>query len=365
HGASGRNFGQVVPYLKRGPAEIARAFAPATAERVIARVGEGPATVFALIDRYAIQCQARRSGLLFAAHSEAGRRALEARTRFWQARGADVQMHGAEDTARLVGSEHYQACSVDRRGGTINPVGYARGLAHAAAALGCRLFTHSPALGIERNGTKWLVRTRAGRVTADQAVLATNAYTARGLWPGLRESIIPVRGYAMVSAPLGDNLRAGILPGGQPLTDTRRTHSGIRLNADGCIHASTLGPPLAVGGTPDVARLDRRIAALFPLLGRLDWRHRWAGWIALSRDDYPHLHELAPGLWAGLGYSGRGIAAATLMGEDIAALAAGLAESGTTFPVTRLKRWWAVPFARPVVGMAMAYNRFRDALDRP
>ena len=35
----------------------------------------------------------------------------------------------------------------------------------------------------------------------------------------------------------------------------------------------------------------------------------------MTRDHLPHLHELAPGLLAGLGYNGRGVAMATVMGR--------------------------------------------------
>jgi glycine/D-amino acid oxidase-like deaminating enzyme len=362
-GASSRNFGQVVPYLMPGPAEIRAAFPPDVAERMIARVGCGPDTVFSIIERYGIDCQPRRNGLLFAAHSSQGRTLLEARTAFWRDRGADVRMHDAAETAALVGSRHYRACSVDHRGGTINPVGYVRGLADAATRLGVRIFTGAAATAIDRSGPGWRVRTGAGGVAAAQVVLATNAYTSESLWPGLRHSIIPVRGYALVSAPIGNVLRAGILPGGQPLTDTRRTHSGVRLNADGCIHASTLGPPFDIDGAPDVARLDARIAAVFPQLGALRWMHRWSGWIALSQDRHPHLHELAPGVWAGLGYTGRGIAAATLMGQDIASRISGAPDAETTFPARPLRRWWMARFARPVVAAGIAHHRIRDALD--
>lgn len=362
-GASSRNFGQVVPYLKPSHVGIRASFAPERAERMITRVGEGPGTVFSLIERHGISCQPRRTGLVFGAHSAAGRNTLEARASFWQGRGQDVRMYGAPETEALIGSRYYKACLIDYRGGTINPVGYVRGLAHAAVRCGARIFTESPAQAIDRVGTHWRVLTPGGEVVANQLVLATNAYTAARLWPGLRDSIIPVRGYAMVSTPLSDNLRASVLPGGQPLTDTRRTHSGIRLNQDGCIHSSTLGPPFDIEGVPDVAKLDRRIATVFPQLGTLTWAHRWTGWIALSRDRFPHLHELAPGVWTGLGYTGRGIAAATLMGQDLAARILGRPEDETTFPTTRLARWWMVPYARSVVASGIAYHRFRDAID--
>ena len=363
-GASGRNFGQVVPYLHRSPAEIHGAFPPETAERMITRIGAGPGAVLALLERYRIDAQQRRTGLLFAAHAASGLRTLEARARFWRDRGGHVKLYGPSETAALVGSSYYRACAIDDRGFTINPVAYVRGLAHAVAGLGVRIFTNSPSERPERDGALWKVRTGQGSVRAQAVVLATNAYTTRRLWPGLRDSIIPIRAYAMASAPISDNLRQTVLPGGHALTDTGRAHSGIRLNEEGCLHASAQGPPFAPTGRPDHARLKRRIAALYPQLAALELPYAWSGWIALSQDRYPHLHELAPGVWTGLGYTGRGLAAAALMGQDLAACLTTPSAAETTFRPTHLRRWWATPIARPIITAAIHYHRLRDALDR-
>ena len=362
-GASSRAFGQIVPYLKPGHKKILDDFGPERGERLIRQIGEGPDYVFSLIERFGIACSARRNGLLFAAHSPAGQATLESRTKFWQGRGVRIDMHEADETAALVGSSFYKACSIDYRGGTINPLAYVRGIASAAAGLGVAIYTDSPVEKIERAGQRWQVSVKDGDVTADSVVIATNAHTTDRLWPGLRQSIMPVRGYQLVSAPLSANLRKSILPNGQPLTDTRRTNSGVRIHDDGRLHSSTLGPPFDIDGQPDVAKLNARIAAVYPQLGSMTWDYRWMGWIAVNQDHYPHLHELAPGVWTGLGYNGRGIAAATLMGRDIAQCIAGSPNDETTFSVEPLQRWWMSPLARSVGYAGISYYRFRDALD--
>jgi glycine/D-amino acid oxidase-like deaminating enzyme len=57
----------------------------------------------------------------------------------------------------------------------------------------------------------------------------------------------------------------------------------------------------------------------------------------MTPDHFPRLHELAPGLFAGLGYNGRGIAAATMMGRDLAALVGGATDAATVFPLGPLR----------------------------
>jgi glycine/D-amino acid oxidase-like deaminating enzyme len=363
-GASSRNFGQVVPYFKHDHDHVLSHFGPDAGKRLIAAAGGTPDLVFSLIERHQIACTPVRKGLIFAAHSPAARAGLEQRTRFWQQRGAPVEMLDAGDTEALIGSPFYGACSLDRRGGTINPLAYVRGLASAAIKAGATIVTQTPVLGLSRTGAQWHLVTPRGEVIADTVVLATNAYTENRLWPRLRESVIPMRAYQLASRPLSENLRRSILPQGQPLTDTRPLFSGVRLHDDGRLQASADGPAFDHEGEAAAAKLSRRLQTIFPQLGSLEWEFRWAGWVAMTYDRYPHLHALAPGLWAGLGYSGRGIGLATLMGREIATRIAGAVHADLAFPVTPLEPRRITRIARPLVSSLMTYYRLRDAFDR-
>ncbi len=359
-GASGRAFGQVVPYLKISEAAVLRHYGPEHGAAMIEAVAHGPDLVFGLIERHRIACWPVRTGLIFAAHAPAGRRALERRAAWWQQRNAPVEMLDAARCAEAIGSTLYRDALIDRRGGHLNPFAYVRGLAGAAVAAGAAIHEYTPVQGISRSDALWRLRTERGEVTAQSVIIATNAYTA-ALWPGLSESIIPVRGHGFVSAPLSDNLRRSILPGRQSLTDTRRLFSAVRMLPDGRLHASAHGP---IGGPErpvDWRRANQRVMRLFPHLPPLTWEQGWSGFVAMTPDHVPRLHELAPGLFAGLGYNGRGIAAATMMGRDLAALAGGASE--TVFPRTKLR---PLPLA-PVLpllarGLAGLY-RARDLLD--
>jgi glycine/D-amino acid oxidase-like deaminating enzyme len=361
-GASGRNFGQVVPYFKHDQDHVLRHFGAETGERLIAAASGAPDLVFGLIARHGIACTPVRNGLVFAAHSRAARESLARRTAFWQRRGAPVEMHDGQDAAAVIGSRFYAACSIDRRGGTINPLAYVRGLAAAALKAGARIATQTPVTALQRIGSEWHLATPSGGVVADSVVLATNAYTERRLWPGLRQSIVPMRSYQLASRPLSQNVRRSILPKYQPLTDTRPLVSGLRMHLDGRLQASADGPAFYGGGAAFVGKLNHRLASIFPQIDALDWEYRWNGWIAMTLDRYPHLHALAPGLWAGLGYSGRGIALATLMGREIASRIAGTAEQDLALTVTPLKPRWVTRAARPLVNSLLSYYRLEDAV---
>ena len=79
-GASGRAFGQVVPYLKHDAAEIVSHYGPERGERIIQAIGDGPEFVSRMIERYDIVCDVRRSGLIFGAHAPSGERTLQAQS---------------------------------------------------------------------------------------------------------------------------------------------------------------------------------------------------------------------------------------------------------------------------------------------
>ena len=48
------------------------------------------------------------------------------------------------------------------------------------------------------------------------------------------------------------------------------------------------------------------------------YEYHWSGLVALTRDHLPRLQEVAPGLLAGFGYNGRGVAMATMRGALLA-----------------------------------------------
>ena len=91
-----------------------------------------------------------------------------------------------------------------------------------------------------------------------------------------------------------------------------------------------------------IARLKRISAELYPQLADVEWEYAWGGLVALTRDHYPHLHEVAPGVMTGLGYNGRGVAIATAMGRVLAHWAGGVPPDELEFPVTPVA---PLPFA--------------------
>ena len=361
-GASGRAFGNVVPYAKHQHDHILQHFGAAAGGRIIDALAAGPDVVYGLVQRHGIACDAVRNGLIFAAHDKAAEGGLRARAAYWQARGGGVDFLGPEETARLTGTRYYEASVLDRRGGTINPLAYTRGLAAAARKAGAGIHERTPVTAIEPHGAGWRLRTESGTVDAERVLICANAYLGH-LHRGLARAFVPMRAYQLVSRPLSPNLLAGILPGGQTLTDTRRLFSGVRVVAGGRIHVSADGPVFDHRAAPDAAQSTARIRALYPQIGPVDWAEAWTGWVAVTRDEYPRVHQLAKGLWTAYGFSGRGIAFGTLLGRQLAFYVHRGDPAAAFFPVTPAAPIFGHALARPTLSLFMRYLRWRDRRD--
>jgi glycine/D-amino acid oxidase-like deaminating enzyme len=112
----------------------------------------------------------------------------------------------------------------------------------------------------------------------------------------------------------------------------------------------------------DYAVLRTVIAQMFPAIADIPVEHSWAGRVAITTDFLPHLHQLAPGLIAALGYNGRGVAMATRMGKVIADQI--VHGSQNDFPLSTPK---GIPFyglRKPALHLAMQYHRVMDMVGR-
>ena len=205
----------------------------------------------------------------------------------------------------------------DSRGGSVQPLAYARGLARAAMAEGAVIHGASAATAVERDGAGWSVRTGRASVECECVVLATNGYTG-DLWPGLRRSVVPVASFVTATAPLGHNVLPSVLPGRHAVSETARIIVYYRLDRQGRFIIGGRGRWLDVDDRADTPHVRAAALRLFPQLEGVDWEYHWAGWPAITRDHLPRLFALDRGVYAGLGYNGRGVASATLMGQQLA-----------------------------------------------
>ncbi len=362
-GASGRNGGQVIAGLKLDPDSMDAQFGTERGAIVRRLSGGAPDYLFGLIKRHQIDCDASQSGWIQPAYGQASLRAVEARATQWAKHGVGARLLDRAQVAEMVGTDAYHGGWLDPRGGSVQPLSLVRGLAKAALAAGAAIHGETRIVRIERHGNAWFLSTADGAsVEAPNVILATNGYTD-DLWPGLRRSIVPVRPFQVASAPLGENVRRTIYPQGHVGSDTKRMLSYYRIDRTGRILMGGRGS-VGHGRRAFVhAQLRADVRRFFPHLGELRWDYAWSGWVALTKDHLPHIHELAPGVHAGLGYQGRGLALGVVFGRELArrALESRVDDGWPLAPMAPL------PFhawRKPVLQGIRVYYRLRDRLDR-
>jgi glycine/D-amino acid oxidase-like deaminating enzyme len=316
-GASGRNGGQVNPGLKLDPDTVERDFGADLGRRMNALAGSAPALVFDLVKRHGIACDARQNGTLRAAVHARHAAAIRKTCAQLERRGAPVELLEGAALAGATGTERYSCALLDRRGGDLNPLMYARGLARAAIEAGARVHAQSRALGLQRAAGGWRLDTGRASATAKHVVLASNGYTDP-LWPGLRRTVVPLFGAIAATAPLADAARRNILPARPVLYESGNITVYYRIDPRHRLLIGGRGPMHEIDTPAAIPHLTRYAVKLWPVLEGIDWTHAWGGRLAMTRDHYPHVHEPAPGVLICLGYNGRGVAMATAMGRALA-----------------------------------------------
>src|SRR5690606_2864969 len=266
-----------------------------------------------------IACEVEKQGTLHCAVGKKGLKELEDRYEQWARRGANVKLLDARETEARVGTKAYAGSLLDLRAGTIQPLAYVRGLAHAAIAAGATIFTGSPVIGAEEKNGKWVVRTAGGTVTADWVVVATNAYT-NAPWPEVRTELVHLPYFNFATVPLPSEMQARILPERQGVWDTKEVLSSFRFDKRGRLGFGSVGALRGPGTGIHRAWAQRALAKLFPALGNIAFEAEWYGKIGMTTDSLPRFHRLAENVVGFSGYNGRGIAPGTVFGRTLAEL---------------------------------------------
>jgi gamma-glutamylputrescine oxidase len=270
-------------------------------------------------------------------------------------------MMNADETAAGLGTPIYPAAQLDMGGGHLQPLLFARGLARAAEAAGAVLWEHSAARSLETSRDCITVRSNSGVLSADHVILACDAYSA-SVAPELEPFIAHVESFVTATAPLPSGLAERILPCDAAVADTRHVLDYYRKSADDRLLFA--GREAYFRLPSDIAGLVRpRMLHVFPALRDVPTEYAWSGTVGITVTRMPHFGRLTERILFGHGYSGQGVALATLGGQLMAEAALGRPERfnvlarvpARAFPGGRYLR-------KPLVATALLAFKIADAL---
>lgn len=321
-GGAGRNVGLVNAGMWVMPEALVSTLGPDYGNRLLDFLGAGPSCVWEMVRRHGIDCEANPVGTLHAGVGAKGFAELAERARQWQARGAPVELMGKAEAAAMLGTGHYEGALLDRRAGTIQPLAYARGLAHAAMRAGAVIHTSTPATALQQDGNGWRITTPGGRLHAGRVVVATDAYT-RLVMQGIARQQVTLPYFNMATRPLPPDVVQSILPGRQGVWDTKDVLLSFRYDARNRLVFGSVGALRNTGTAIHRAWAKRALRRIYPQIGRVEFESEWFGNIGLTADNLPRFHRLEEGVFAFCGYNGRGIAPGTVFGRAMASFLAG------------------------------------------
>ncbi len=329
-GGSGRNVGLVNAGLWLMPDEVEARLGAESG--LLELLSAAPAAVWETVERHGIDCEARPAGTLHCATDAAGMQALEERARQWQGRQVAVALLDAAQARARTGTDRYLGALFDPRAGTIQPLGYARGLACAAMKAGAVIHAPARVTGARAQGRGWEVETERGKVGAARLIWAGNAY---GTGPAANDSLTIMPYFNFATDPLPDDLRRSILPGGEGAWDTATVLTSFRLDAAGRFVIGSVGELGRADTAVHEAWASRQMRRLFPQLAGIPFAHRWFGRIGTTPDAVPRMVQTGPGAYGVTGFNGRGIGPGTVLGRELARTALDLQSALPVLPVAK------------------------------
>ena len=357
-GCSGRNGGQINPQWKPSVAKLKRMFPGNEFSSFIDTVDQSAKLVYTLIDTYQIECQASNSGCILAGKGARSQRYFSKWHRFWKDYGSDVELLNATACERLIGTDAYDVGMLDHRGGSLQPLSYSRGLARACRQRGVTLFGDTAALAVSSAKGGWKIDTSRGTIHCKRLIIGTNGYTDN-LWPGLKQSIIPVASMMTATESLPAKVAESILPGRHAVAEYSGVPPYYRIDESNRLVFGWRGTLSGQIGSLNTRHLKAKAINLFPQLADVNWEYDWAGYVGITSHRRPMLLELGSNAYTGLGYNGRGICMATMMGKQLSML---LNRKKTGIEAKRLKPVPAHLFYPIGVTATIMYGHVRDFL---
>jgi gamma-glutamylputrescine oxidase len=322
-GASGRNGGQLIPGLRKGAAQLVRMFGIEQAKAIFHLSLEAIDCVAQRIKLHKIACDYKPSGHLYVAAKKSD--VFDIRTEITCLDQVmnyhDAHFIDKHDVPNYVTGGSYFGGLLDNRGGHLHPLNYAIGLALAASQAGVRIYEHSAVVEI-RQTKKVCVQTTTAKVTATYAVLACDAYLGT-LHKPLAGHIMPVGNYIIATESLSD--AHNLIPADVPVSDSNFVLDYYRLSADNRL--------LFSGGEKYTSKAPKQIVnfvrphmlKVFPQLEKTKIDFAWGGMVSVTRSRLPHFGREG-NLFYAQGYSGQGVALATLAGKLISEAVSGTAD---------------------------------------
>lgn len=361
-GASGRNGGQVGSGQRMEQDDLEKLVGHDHARRLWNLAEASKALVKSLIADHGIACDLK-PGILHAdhkksyvAHSKAYAQKLQ------DDYGYDaIRFVGRDEICTMLGSEAYYGGTIDWDAAHLHPLNFALGLSLAAQKAGVRLFENSQVLDIQK-GAKVGITTDEAQITASHVIMACNGYIEK-LAPKIAARVMPMNNYIIATEPLSKADAKALIRDDVAVADSKFVINYFRLSNDRRLLFGG-GESYSFKFPSDIKSFVRKpMLDIYPQLKDIKLDYGWGGTLGITLNRMPYFCKLDENIFNASGFSGHGVAMATLAGNILADAIDGQAsrfdvmEKVPThiFPGGRHLRW-------PLMVLGMLYYSLRDRL---
>lgn len=361
-GASGRNGGQVGSGQRVEQDDLEKMVGKEHARQLWDMGEESKATVKELIAKHAIDC-GYKDGVM---HTELRPRNLHHTTDYVEKLQKDysydkIEFLDQDAVQSALGTEAYCGGSMDWGAGHLHPLNFALGLARACQAAGVRVFEETRVTEIKR-GEPAEVVAENGKVTAKFVALGANGYLGN-LEPQVAARVMPINNFIVATEPLGEAMAHSLIRDDVAVADSKFVVNYFRLSEDN---------RLLFGGGESygykfpkylVAKARKPMLEIYPQLQDTRIDYAWGGTLGITMNRMPDFHRLSPNILSASGFSGHGVAMATLAGKLMAEAISGTAERFDIMAKVPTSRFpGGVNMRLPLLMLAMVWFGLRDRL---
>nr|WP_321526644.1 FAD-binding oxidoreductase [uncultured Cohaesibacter sp.] len=268
------------------------------------------------------------------------------------------------EVEEMVGSRAYYGGMVDMFAAHLHPLNYALGLSEAARAAGATLFENSEVQSIEK-GTTVSIKCANGQVRASHLILACNGYI-ENLVPKVAARVMPMNNYILATEPLDEALAKELIRDDFGVADSKFVINYYRLSADRRLLFGG-GETYSFKFPEDIKSFVRKpMLEIYPQLKDVRIDYGWGGTLGITVNRMPYFAKLDKNILNASGFSGHGVAIATIAGKILADTIDGQA---SRFDAMDHVPTYPFPGGRhlrhALLVMAMLYYKTRDKIGTP
>lgn len=357
-GASGRNGGQVNLGFNQSQQKLEAQLGEVRARALWDLAEEARRQVRDFCAAHAPEA-AYRAGAAFAEYAPSAMAELEAEAAFLETRyGIKLDVMDRAAFSDLVKSPLYAGGLLDKGGGHLHPLAYARALAREAERAGATIHELSEVTEVT-DGRHVVLKTKTGQVTAGHAIIAGNGYLP-DILPAVNTRVMPINSFIAATEPLPERWQ-DVLAEDICVADSKFVVNYYRFSEDkrflfGGRESYGIGFPADIS-TALIARMER----LFPQLKGVGISHVWGGSLGITMTRLPFVARVGTNILSGAGFSGHGVALSGMAGRVMAEAVMGQDDGLTTFETLPVPQFpGGTALRAPLLTLAMTWYALRD-----